>query len=782
MHALLLLTLAAAAFQKPEPDVAPTFSLSGSARDFITTVQFQEPGDGRVWARGRDYRASFGADGLSFLPVFGPRSPRELPVDFRVRRATVGGTGLRVGVEEVGRSGGSVVLSHGGFDEVYHLDLDGLEQTFVFDTLPGVGDVVIELGVTTELAPTLQGDGLAFVHPSLGHVTYGDAFALDATGARLPIARTWTGDGIELRVPAAFIAEAVLPLTIDPRVTAWVSASGFADDQRPDLCWDGRFNQYWVVWQEYTSAANADCWATSFNNAGVQGSFFAIETTNDDWRTPKVAFHYGSSRLLVVADEDVNGVGAVKGQLVDCATRTLVGGELTLSAGSQDRRDVDVGGDTRDTLTGSHFCVVWTKVFSATDRDIEYRVIDWDGAPVTNIVVLDSSVEDTFGTTISQSQGRHDSTQDEWTVAWIRDLDLDGYGSVEARRIAWNGATNLTSGNFVVDPSTDCRRPSVSSRLDNYATLFASYPRVSVLAYEVRTTNGPHRIVARAVADGVAYAANELSAVMEDVDPTLERSLGSVVAGRRTFYVTYSEAYFGNPTGTDRDVYYLAGNLSVTATDVLLALSERHQNVAFSANPDVDSIAAMESDGEAAPHDDQAAVVWARITSANGGSIAGYTIDSPTTQNSPSWAIGRQYCDANPNSGASPFSASQSSWIWLLGGNTNGSTKIAICVDVPLNSSGYLLTSQTSGDVNLAGGGQGRLCLLNPGRFVQSVQNSGTTGTFSTTVTPQFMPTPSGFVSALAGQTWHFQYWHRDSVSGTPTSNFSNACSMTFNI
>ncbi|MGK0218062.1 MAG: hypothetical protein ACI9HE_001546 [Planctomycetota bacterium] len=33
----------------------------------------------------------------------------------------------------------------------------------------------------------------------------------------------------------------------------------------------------------------------------------------------------------------------------------------------------------------------------------------------------------------------------------------------------------------------------------------------------------------------------------------------------------------------------------------------------------------------------------------------------------------------------------------------------------------------------------------------------------------------------MPGQTWHFQYWHRDFIGGVSTSNFSTAVRLMFN-
>ncbi|MFT6833658.1 MAG: hypothetical protein ACJAZN_003843, partial [Planctomycetota bacterium] len=40
------------------------------------------------------------------------------------------------------------------------------------------------------------------------------------------------------------------------------------------------------------------------------------------------------------------------------------------------------------------------------------------------------------------------------------------------------------------------------------------------------------------------------------------------------------------------------------------------------------------------------------------------------------------------------------------------------------------------------------------------------------------IPTPGGLVSGTAGETWNFQAWYRDAVSGTPTSNFTDGISI----
>jgi hypothetical protein len=184
-------------------------------------------------------------------------------------------------------------------------------------------------------------------------------------------------------------------------------------------------------------------------------------------------------------------------------------------------------------------------------------------------------------------------------------------------------------------------------------------------------------------------------------------------------------------------------------------------------------------DGESASTSDDAAIVWVDYNGTNGGTLEGYTVDIPTIDISTAIAVGRQYCDANDNGGSPTFGA-DSSWMWIEGTQSLGSTHVAHCENVTPNAAGYLNASRTTANINLAGGGLGRLCVTGSGRYVNAVQNSGTARTYSTNINPLSMPQPNGFVSSLAGETWNFQYWHRDTSPGGATFNFSNACSVTF--
>ncbi len=103
--------------------------------------------------------------------------------------------------------------------------------------------------------------------------------------------------------------------------------------------------------------------------------------------------------------------------------------------------------------------------------------------------------------------------------------------------------------------------------------------------------------------------------------------------------------------------------------------------------------------------------------------------------------------------------------------------------DLPLNSFGFFLTSQTQGFVANPGGSQGNLCLGGAiGRFVGpgQIQNSGTAGSISLLLDLTLMPQPTGPVAVVAGETWNFQAWYRDAVGGSAVSNFTNGTELMF--
>ena len=55
-----------------------------------------EPGDGRLWAVGANYKASFGNDGVLYVPITGSADVVPTPVRFRLDGATVAGQALEI--------------------------------------------------------------------------------------------------------------------------------------------------------------------------------------------------------------------------------------------------------------------------------------------------------------------------------------------------------------------------------------------------------------------------------------------------------------------------------------------------------------------------------------------------------------------------------------------------------------------------------------------------------------------------------------------------------------
>jgi hypothetical protein len=100
--------------------------------------------------------------------------------------------------------------------------------------------------------------------------------------------------------------------------------------------------------------------------------------------------------------------------------------------------------------------------------------------------------------------------------------------------------------------------------------------------------------------------------------------------------------------------------------------------------------------------------------------------------------------------------------------------------DLPPSSFGYYLCSQTQDFVAGAGGSQGDLCLGGAiGRLNRpgEVQVSTAAGRFHLRLDLTSLPSPTGSVSAMTGETWHFQAWYRD-ANPSATSNFSSSVAL----
>lgn len=99
---------------------------------------------------------------------------------------------------------------------------------------------------------------------------------------------------------------------------------------------------------------------------------------------------------------------------------------------------------------------------------------------------------------------------------------------------------------------------------------------------------------------------------------------------------------------------------------------------------------------------------------------------------------------------------------------------------LPNNVLGYYVVSPFEAYVVGVGGSDGNLCVGNStGRYAGNILSSGTAGEVDLQIDVSSIPQPNGAVVGVAGETWRFQLWHRDTNGAGATSNFSRGLRVT---
>ncbi|MBL8900743.1 MAG: hypothetical protein JNM84_24135, partial [Planctomycetes bacterium] len=204
----------------------------GAESGAIETVQVSRPG----------FKAELSARGFEMTPFRGAEAARSLPWAWTQTEVRRGDQAFDATTPtELGARQSLAWLARESWSERYELGAEGIEQSFLFHALPGDGgDLVVRGAIRTEL----RAEKRAAQHAELrfaderGEIalTYGSAFAIDARGRRLELASSFDGTHLEIRIDAAWLAEATLPLLVDPLIAGTTVPGAFSGSALRSTC------------------------------------------------------------------------------------------------------------------------------------------------------------------------------------------------------------------------------------------------------------------------------------------------------------------------------------------------------------------------------------------------------------------------------------------------------------------------------------------------------------------------------------------------------------------
>ncbi|MGH7150045.1 MAG: hypothetical protein ACREIU_05080 [Planctomycetota bacterium] len=474
--------------------VAPLSATVGSFEPDRNRVYLSQRADGTHWARGRTYKARFGADGIDYIPYLGSSAPRNYLLRLAFQSASIGGIDLVVADRKAPSIEGTrVTYDRGGLKEVYDLAASSVEQLFVLSSPPlEGGDLVVRVNVSGDLAfAAASNQGLRFEAPNgLGGVAFGRATLIDDAGVHSELLTRWEGGAIEIALPSALLAEAAFPVRIDP-VLQTISVDATAIERfAPDVSFDATTRIWACVFEENFSAAEHDVfWAAVDDATGIVTPVDYVDMTADDFRHPRVANNNRLDGFLVVAEVLPEGEAdrSVWGLEIDAATQAFIQddpfdiSEDARMVFDEDETLPDVGGDAF-LVPPTSYLVVFEYLAGAGNRDIaaclvEHETVFGVDPDVEDDEIVSNDAADDFTPAVSNSNG----VSGLWGITWVRDVMA---GNIMLRTMDYDGDLSAMTDTVDAVAATD-RFPDIACN-DELPT-----PGVEYLVVWQRENGGP---------------------------------------------------------------------------------------------------------------------------------------------------------------------------------------------------------------------------------------------------------------------------------------------------
>jgi len=503
-------------------------------------------------------------------------------------------TGVEVGSESLLSSGGEV---HTGdhwivyrpqdqpWQLVYQVGDDRVEQYFVFEEgTPLTGDLVIEGRFVTRLRPVLLSDreGVLFKadgnhqdeEAEPGDLVFGPAQVEDARGRRLTVRLALQGHRLRLVVPGDWLAEAELPLVVDPLIgPAELVSELQGEAYRPAVAWDG--TNFLVVWDW-----NGDLYGQLIDGNGQHvGEMIPISQAEESQRYAGVAYNpvrheylvawadarYGWPYLGLYAQrvgldgsllgeaiqvapplENLGYFGGVQvavseagdylivwshytsnydvfGQMLD-ATGVPVGDMIEISGHiSGGQRDPDVAYDAQSNT----FLVVWEDYRSGSEYDLYARRLAADGRLLgDSILLVDTNGQDARWPAVAAND------DGQFLVTWHQKLSSSDYDLFALRVTAATGTAEGGVIPLVTDGGRDKNGDVTALSSTEYLVIWRENG-YKISARRVGSDGGlpgtPLVDIDRGYASAVAYGGGQSLAVWEDYETAGQR----LITGQR---------------------------------------------------------------------------------------------------------------------------------------------------------------------------------------------------------------------------------------------------------
>ncbi|MEM9379819.1 MAG: hypothetical protein AAGB93_07690 [Planctomycetota bacterium] len=717
-------------------------------------VLFDAATDGAQWALGRSYKASAGASGLRFLPYLGSDAPG-VQATFELRSVTAAGEELELEAPVARREGTSLVLDRGTVVERYACSVDAIEQILEVDLEGLSGALRIDFDVRTDLARPSRSHAPFRFGGSDAAVDVGEAFVLSEGGSKLAIESIRTPNGYALVVPESVVAGAGDSLVIDPVITSEVL---FGNPPRPWVVADvaSYGNDFFLVVERAFNATDSDVivYKAPTLGGGPLAFVAAVDFTAVNYEEPAIAAISATDEIMVVATRGAGADRRIYARRTS-ADGLSVGPLYQVSSPDVESYGADIGAETGGPPLNRRFMAVWNNAFFGT-TNVYVRALSGD-APVGDSVRIDALSDRSSLPAISTGSGQPGTFDARRFRLAYKRTSSTGAESIWTADVDRNAT--ITTPRWQVASAIDTQQVSVSS--SNSSRL-----QDGSVTYMVVWDSGPNflgDIFAATCADGSVRGAVANVSLMSDERRTAEQRRPTVAATQEKFLITYQDRAFQGAW----QVYMCSG----TPAPESFGLGERNQVLLAAGAPQRNAaVATFFEGGVTGAFGEYGYAAWVNESGAT--QLEGGYVRSAFGLG----VAGTQYCSAATNS------SGVRGWITALGNGKVASPHEIVCSGMPVAVPCFVLTARDTAFVPQVGGSAGNLCLGGTGfgRFSNEVALTSADGVYTLSLDPRKIAQPGGTVSAVAGETWHFQGWFRDAGPTGITSNLTNGVAVEF--